>query len=92
MVCTPAGGGQAGERLLRDFFSHPRMEFEEGGAVEFHSTHGNWIRLLRKSGFVLEDLVEVRPPPDATPRYEFVTLEWARHWPSEEIWVARKAE
>ena len=90
MVCTPEGGGQAGERLLRDFFSHSRMEFEDDGAVEFHSTHGNWIRLLRKSRFEVENLVEVRPPPDATPRYEFVTLEWARHWPSEEIWVARK--
>jgi len=90
MVCTPEGGGQAGERLLRDFFSHSRMEFEEDGAVEFHSTHGNWIRTLRRSGFLVENLIEVRPPSDASPRYDFVTLEWARQWPSEEIWIARK--
>ena len=90
MVCTPEGGGQAGDRLLRDFFAHSRMEFEEGGAVEFHSTHGNWIRLLRSSGFVVENLMQVRPAADASPRYDFVTLDWARHWPSEEIWIARK--
>ena len=27
---------------------------------------------------------------DATSRFEFVTLEWARQWPAEEIWKARK--
>ena len=90
MVCTPPGGGQAADRLMRDFFSQSRMEFEDGGPVEFHPTHGSWIRLLRKTGFVVEGLIEVRPPPDASPRYDFVTLEWARHWPSEEIWIARK--
>ena len=31
-----------------------------------------------------------RRPPDATSRFEFVTLEWARQWPCEEIWVARR--
>lgn len=90
MVCTPDDGGPAGERLLRDFFSHSRLEFEVGGAVEFHSTHGSWIRLLRTNGFMLENLIEVRPPPDAKARHSFVTLEWAQHWPSEEIWIARK--
>jgi hypothetical protein len=48
------------------------------------------IRLLRNSGFVVEDLIEVRPPEDATTRYPFVTLEWSRRWPCEEVWKARK--
>jgi SAM-dependent methyltransferase len=91
LLCTPEGGGAASDRLLRDFFSDSRVEFEEGGAVEFHSTHGTWIRLLRSCGFVVENLIEARPPPDARARYDFVTLEWALHWPSEEIWIARKA-
>ena len=34
--------------------------------------------------------VSVRPPEGATSRYPFVTSEWARRWPSEEIWKARK--
>jgi hypothetical protein len=25
-----------------------------------------------------------------TTRYPFVTLQWARQWPSEEIWKARR--
>ena len=26
----------------------------------------------------------------ATTRYPFVTVDWARRWPSEEVWVARR--
>jgi hypothetical protein len=30
------------------------------------------------------------PKEDATRTYPFVTLEWARRWPSEEVWKCRK--
>jgi SAM-dependent methyltransferase len=91
MACTPSDGGAADSMLVRDYFSRYRVVFPEDESVEFHLTHGHWIRLLRATGFVLENLIEVRPPRDATPRFDFVSLEWARRWPSEEIWVARKA-
>jgi SAM-dependent methyltransferase len=90
MACTPPEGGPAGEELVRDYFSEYRVEFPGDSGVEFHVTHGHWIRLLRASGFVVERLIEVRPPPGATARFDFVSLEWARRWPSEEVWVARK--
>jgi len=48
------------------------------------------IRVLREAGFEVEGLHELRPPADATGHYEFVTLEWSRSWPCEEIWVVRK--
>jgi hypothetical protein len=47
------------------------------------------IRLLRANGFEVLDLVELRPGDDATTGYPFVTLDWARRWPSEEVWRAR---
>jgi hypothetical protein len=31
-----------------------------------------------------------RAPAGATTRYPYVTPEWARRWPSEEVWIARK--
>jgi hypothetical protein len=34
--------------------------------------------------------LEVRAGPDAVTRYPFVTREWARRWPSEEVWKVRK--
>jgi len=89
--CTPGDGGLAGDHLVRDYFSRYWVEFEGTDAVEFHLNHGDWVRLLRTNGFVIEDLVETRPPEGATPRFPFVSAEWARHWPSEEIWVARRA-
>jgi hypothetical protein len=30
------------------------------------------------------------PPADATTHYPFVTLDWSRQWPCEEVWKARK--
>jgi hypothetical protein len=48
------------------------------------------VRLLRTSGFDVLDLVELRPAPDAETRYPFVTLDWARRWPCEEAWRARR--
>ena len=88
--CTPESGGRAGDQLVRDYFSRYRIEFPGDGAVEFHLTHGHWVRLLRANGFVLENLIETRPPPGAKARFDFASLEWAQRWPSEEIWVASK--
>ena len=48
------------------------------------------IRLLRGNGFEVEDLIEVRPPADAISRRPNAPIEWARRWPVEEIWKARK--
>ena len=39
---------------------------------------------------MVEALIEVYPEAGATTRYPFVTIDWARRWPSEEIWKARK--
>ena len=90
-LCMPAEEGVAAtDRLLRPAFGSYRMEWPGDPGVEFHLSHGDWLRLLRGSGFEVEDLVEVRPPADATTRYPFVTLDWARQWPCEEVWKARK--
>ena len=90
-LCVPAEDGVAAtDRLLRSAFGVFRVEWPGDPGVEFHLSHGDWIRLLRRSGFEIEDLLEVRPPADATTRYPFVTLEWARQWPCEEVWKAQK--
>ncbi len=91
MACTPADGGPVQDWLVRDHFGTDRVEFPGEGAVEFHLTHGEWVRLLNATGFVLENLIEVHPSPEARARVEFAPLKWARRWPSEDIWVARKA-
>jgi len=66
------------------------MEFPGDAAVEFHLTHGQWVRLFHAIGFVLENLIEVQAPPGAKASFDFASLEWARRWPTEDIWVLRK--
>jgi SAM-dependent methyltransferase len=91
MLCEPAEDGLAAmARLLRPAFGMNRIEWPGDQGVEFHLSHGDWIRLLRRSGFEVEDLVEILPAAGATSRYRFVTLEWARQWPCEEVWKVRK--
>jgi len=90
-LCMPAEDGVAAtDRLLRPAFGMYRVEWPGDPGVEFHLSHGDWIRLLRRSEFEVEDLIEIRPPAEASTRYPFVTLEWARQWPCEEVWKARK--
>jgi len=91
MLAVPDEDDQpATERLLRPYFGMHRFEWPGDESVEFHLGHGEMIRLLRGCGLEVEDLLELRPDPDAITRYPFVTLEWARQWPCEEVWKARK--
>jgi hypothetical protein len=66
-----------------------RFEWSDG-STEFHIGYGEWIRILRSNGFEVEDLIEIQPPTDATTKHQIVSLGWARRWPSEEVWKARK--
>jgi hypothetical protein len=48
------------------------------------------IALLGRCGLQVEELLEIQPTDGSTTRYPFMTLEWARRWPCEEIWKVRK--
>lgn len=79
-----------GDRLVRPQFGLRRLEWAEDDSVEFHLPQGEMIDLLGANGLQVERLIEVRPPEGATTRYPFVTVEWARKWPCEEVWRARR--
>ncbi|HEX5274575.1 MAG TPA: class I SAM-dependent methyltransferase [Candidatus Rubrimentiphilum sp.] len=64
---------------------------EEAGSVSFTLPYGAWVRLFRKSGFEIEELMELRPSEDATSSYrDWVSRDWARKWPAEQIWRLRR--
>jgi SAM-dependent methyltransferase len=93
MLCAPdEDEAAATNQMVRDYFGMHRFQWpdDELNSVEFHLGYGDWIRLLRANGFEILDLVELRPGPEASTQFPFVTLEWARRWPSEEVWIARK--
>jgi hypothetical protein len=67
-------------------------ELDWGDWVGFQLTYGDWIRLFRRSGLVIEDLVELQPPPDAVSTYaDEIDLAWGRRWPIDHVWKLRKA-
>jgi SAM-dependent methyltransferase len=89
-ICMDEATGVAGDRLQLDYFSLHRIE-GGWGAVGYQLPYGEWIRLLRRSGLVVEDLVDLKPPEGATTTFTgWVPYEWARRWPSENVWKARK--
>jgi SAM-dependent methyltransferase len=79
------------EQLVRPQRGMHKMAWADGG-VEFHLGHGDMLRVLHKSGFEVEDLIELYAPEDAETHsyYNHVTAEWAKKWPAEEIWAVRK--
>jgi SAM-dependent methyltransferase len=91
MLCMPDEYGKAAEdKLVRPQAGMHRFVWRDIPLALFYLSHGDWIRLLRKNGFAVEDLVEIYPPEDAKTRFPFFSLEWARRWPCEELWKARK--
>ena len=92
MLCMPDHDADLPVKraLERDQRGLHRLDWPDDGSSEFHLGHGDWFALFHRTGFDVEDLLELYPPENATTRYPFVTLEWARRWPSEEVWRVRK--
>jgi SAM-dependent methyltransferase len=80
----------AGTQLVRPYFGMHRFEWPDDESVEFHLPYGEWIRLFRRNGLEVEDLVELQAPVGATSGYKLATPEWAHQWPTEEVWFVRK--
>jgi SAM-dependent methyltransferase len=91
ILCQPVDP-PATDQLVRPQRGLHRIDWPDTGGIEFHLGHGDWIDLLRANGFEVDRLLELFAPDDAESHgyYDFVTAEWARKWPAEEIWVARK--
>jgi SAM-dependent methyltransferase len=90
-LCYPEEGEITTE-LRRPYFGLGRLEWEDEGSVEFQLPYGGWIDALRRAGFEVERLLELQAPAGAVkhPYYGDIPVEWARRWPAEQIWVARK--
>lgn len=91
-LCSPPVAGHLTEQLQRPLFGMYRTTWPGEPGTEYHLPHGEWIGVLREHGFEVEALHELQAPEGASDPiyYDYVTVEWARQWPTEEIWVARK--
>lgn len=79
------------DRLHANYFDLYRLDDEEASATYYQLSYGNWVRLFRDSGLLIDDLIEIRPPAGAETTYaDYVDLDWARRWPAENLWRLRK--
>ena len=85
-------GGPPTNELRTPYFGMGRVEVADPDwqTVEWQLPYGEWIRLFRRSGLIVEDLIELRPAEDATTTYDYAPLAWARDYPGEHIWRTRK--
>jgi len=88
-ICWDDDADAIGTTLKSNYFERRRAEDES--SVCFSLPYGEWIALFRNNGFVIESLIELRPPPNAATSYrDFVTFDWASAWPAEQIWRVRR--
>jgi ubiquinone/menaquinone biosynthesis C-methylase UbiE len=89
-ICFDTAEDRVSTKLQTSYFDN-RVAEEQDGSVCFSLPYGEWIRLFKKSGFEIEDLIEIRPSAQATSTYrDWVSREWARSWPAEQIWRLRR--
>jgi ubiquinone/menaquinone biosynthesis C-methylase UbiE len=89
VMCHSMETDQVERTLINDYFGMNRLEWED--EVDFQLPYGEWIRLFRRAGLTIEDLIETQPPIGVTSTYRSAAeTEWARHWPMENIWKLRK--
>jgi SAM-dependent methyltransferase len=93
MLCMPDTGKLA-TTLQRPLSDLRRLEWKDDDpGVEFHPSTGEMLRLLRRTGFEVIDLIEVMAPDEAVDSdvYVHFSADWSKQWPSEEIWRARRS-
>ena len=91
-IAWPPDSEQVTDQLHLNYFELNVVDVGESQHVEFQLPYGEWIRLFRANGFEIEDLIELRPAPDAVSTYRTVEdREWARKWPMEHIWKVRRS-
>jgi SAM-dependent methyltransferase len=89
-LCWQPGMEHPGETLMNDYFTMHRFD-DTDGSVTFQLPYGEWVRLFRRNGLLIEDFVEPQPPEGAVSTYrDAQDYAWARRWPAEAIWRLRK--
>ncbi len=89
VLCQNTAGDVSG-RLQHDWRERRRIEWADDGSVEFQQPPGEWIAVLRRNGLEVERLEHLLAGHPVHPLPADSSAEWARHWPPEEVWLARR--
>ncbi|MFO7546577.1 MAG: hypothetical protein R6W77_13880 [Trueperaceae bacterium] len=82
------------ERLARPYFDLHRLDWTQvevdPGGIEFNLPISEWFALFRRLGLEVEEFMEPRPASGGSEERFYATADWARNWPTEQIWKVRK--
>jgi hypothetical protein len=67
-----------------------RDAIDEPGGIEFNLPISSWTRLFHRIGFDIIDYIEIQAPESATGTKSTVTADWAKRFPSEQVWRLKK--
>ena len=90
-VTSPRDGSlPVGRTLEFDWFGRTLQDWRDAvddpGGIEFLYGTGDWFRVLRDVGFVVDDYREPVPHADSEAEPFAVRRDWATRWPSEQVW------
>ncbi len=89
-ICTDDLGEHLDTELHRDWFGLHELDWRhvehDPGGVEFNLPFGEWLRLFRDTGFVVDDYVEVQAPEGDDEQRFTASRAWARRFPTEQVW------
>ena len=89
-ACYDEAASRVTTTLQQDYFGLDTIA-EGDGATSYQLTYGDWVRVLRGAGLIIDDLIEPRPEPGTRNGYnETDPADWAHRWPAELLWVTHK--
>ena len=93
-ICMSADGHGVAREFVRPYRGLSRLDWTHAkidpGGIDFHLSIADWVALFRRVGFAIEDYRELYAGPDAEDAEYGVSAEWARKWPTEQVWKLRK--
>ena len=93
-LSVPLSGAENDLRLHRPYRGmrgndYSQVEIEPGG-VCFNLTFADWMALFAEIGFAVEGYHELYAPESITETRHMIPADWARDYPSEQVWKLRR--
>ena len=96
IITTPLNGAPCETVLHRPYWGLSSVDWSDveidPGGFEFNRTFEGWIGLFHDVGFRIEHYREIYAPAAATEAHCYVPAEWAKDYPSEQVWWLKKTE
>lgn len=93
IVCMPEDAAVVGKNLERSYRMLRIVDWSQidSSGVEFNSSVSDWINLFTEIGFSVLEYREIYAPFEAEGEKFGIPADWAKHYPSEQVWKLRKS-